>query len=93
MMDIETRRRNAEARKALREAREAQEKQDKSLVADAMRAVLRDPEATTDQRLFAVAVLDKVRHYYLVPNDTKNTAALVADFAKRLEETQKAETN
>lgn len=79
-----TRQRNKEARAE----REAQERQDKALVVDAMRAVLRDPEATTDQRLFAVAVLDKVKYYNFVPHDIGSADALIADFAKRLEEAQ-----
>lgn len=58
-----TRQRN----KAAREAREAQEKQDKILVLDALRATLKDPEATTAQRLYAVAVLDNMQYYHLVP--------------------------
>lgn len=56
---------------------------------DALRAVLQDQEATTAQRLFAVAVLDNVQHYGLVPYSVKypgtNDDAVIADFAKRLE--------
>lgn len=87
-MDNETRRRNAEARRAWREAQAAEREQDKTLVLDALRAVLRDPESTTDQRLFAVAILDKAKGYYFVPHDTKSADALIADFAKRLETAQ-----
>lgn len=84
-----TRQRNAEARKAAREAREAQEKADKALVLEALRAVLKDPEATTEQRLYAVAVLDSMQHYYLVPYDVKHpgkdSSELIAEFARKLE--------
>lgn len=79
-----TRQRNKEARAE----REAQERQDKALVVDAMRAVLRDPEATTDQRLFAVAVLDNMTYLHAIPYGMKHPAdadKLIADFAKRFE--------
>lgn len=84
-----TRQRNKEARAAARAEREAQEKADKALVLEALRAVLKDPEATTEQRLCAVAVLDSIQHYYLVPYDVKHpgkdSGELIADFAKRME--------
>lgn len=84
-----TRQRNKEARAAARAEREAQEKADKALVLEALRAVLKDPEATTEQRNFAVSVLDNMQHYYLVPYDVKHPGkdsdALIADFAKRME--------
>lgn len=85
---LERRRANMEARKAAREAREAQEKADKALVLETLRAVLKDPEATTEQRLFAVTVLDKVKYYNFIPHDTKSADDLIADFARRLEEAQ-----
>ena len=84
-----TRQRNKAAREERRAAREAEAKADKALVLDALRAVLQDPEATTAQRLFAVAVLDNVQHYSLVPYSVKSpgtdSGAVIADFAKRLE--------
>lgn len=94
MMDTETRRRNAEARKALREAREAQETQDKALVANAMRAVLQDPEASSEQRIFATAVLDNMQYYFLVPHALKykGSDALIKDFARRVEAAQQKDT-
>lgn len=91
-MDKETRQQRTEARRALRAAREAEEKQDKALVANAMRAVLQDPETTAVQRLYAVAVLDKVKGYGFVPYDMRNDSALVADFARLVEEAQKKDT-
>lgn len=87
-MDKETRRRNAEARKQRRAALAAEQERDKALVANAMRAVLQDPEATSEQRIFAVAVLDKMKYYNFVPQDMRNADTLIADFAKRLEEAQ-----
>lgn len=83
-----TRRRNAEARRAARAARAAEQERDKALVLDAMRAVLRDPDATTEQRLFAVAVLDNMTYLHAIPYGMKHPAdadKLIADFAKRLE--------
>lgn len=91
-MDIETRRRRAEARRAWREAQAAERRQDETLVLEALRAVLKDPASTSEQRIFAVAVLDKVKGYCFVPHDMRNAATLVADFAQRLEAAQKAET-
>ena len=86
---LERRRANMEARKAAREAREAQEKADKTLVLAALRAVLKDPEATTEQRIFAVAVLDSMGHYGFVPYDVKHPGKdsneLIAEFARKLE--------
>lgn len=86
---LERRRANMEVRKAAREAREAQEKADKALVLETLRAVLKDPNATAEQRLYAVAVLDNMQHYYLVPYGVKHPGkgsdALMADFAKRIE--------
>ena len=68
------------------------EKVDKALVLEALRAVLKDPEATTAQRLFAVAVLDHMQHYYFVPSDTRHllqtadAAKIDAEIAERLEQ-------
>ncbi len=90
-MNKETRKRNAEARRAARAAQAAEQERDKGLVLDALRAVLQDPEATTEQRLFAVAVLDRMQHYSFVPHDMRHSDALILDFAKRLEAFQDAE--
>lgn len=85
----EARKRNAEARKAQRAAQAAEQERDKALILDALRAVLQDPEATTDQRLYAVAVLDKMKYYNFATHDSD---ALIADFAKRVEAAQKKDT-
>lgn len=87
-MDKETRKQRAEARRAWREAQAAEREQDKALVLEALRAVLRDPASTSEQRLFAVTVLDKVKYYSFIPHDTKSADDLIADFARRLEEAQ-----
>lgn len=90
-----TRQQNKAAREARRAARDAEAKADKALVLDALRAVLQDTEATTAQRLFAVAVLDNVQHYSLVPYSVKysgaDSDAVIADFANRPEAYQEAE--
>lgn len=90
-MNKETRKRNAEARRAARAARAAEQERDKDLILNALRAVLQDPEATTEQRLYAVAILDKIKYYDFVPHDMRHSDNLVADFAKRLEAFQDAE--
>lgn len=88
-MDKSTRQRNKEIRAAARAEREAQEKADKALVANAMRAVLQDTGASSEQRIYAVAVLDNMQHYYIVPYNVKHPGkdsdALITDFAKRME--------
>lgn len=89
---IETRRRNAELRKAGMEAREAERKQDEALVMEALRAILKDPEASTEQRIFAVSVLDNMKNYSIVPYGIKNGTKsddLIADFARQLEASKK----
>lgn len=90
----ETRERNKAARKAAREAREAEEKQDKALVLEAMRAVLRDPEATTAQRIYAVTVLEEVQRYHFVPCSMKypEADAITADIKKAFEALQAEDT-
>ena len=86
-MDKEIRRRNTEARRAQRAAREAEKERDKALVLDALRAVLQDPEATSAQRLYAVAILDNMSYGRFVPCELKRlgSAEAVAAFAKELE--------
>lgn len=89
-----TRQRNRAARNAARTEREAQEKADKALVLAALRAVLQNPEATPTQRLYAVAVLDNVLHYHLVPCGVEYPAGpdndkITADFARQLKAANK----
>lgn len=83
-----TRQRNKAIRAAARAEREAQEKADKALVLEALRAVLKDPASTSEQRIFAVSVLDNMQHYYIVPYKVKypgeGSDALIADFAQRM---------
>ena len=86
-----TRAANKAKREARRAAQAAERERDKALILDALRAVLQDPEATTEQRLFAVAILDKIKYYDFVPHDMRHSDNLVADFAKRLEAFQDAE--
>lgn len=90
----ETRERNKAARKAAREAREAEEKLDKALVVEAMRAVLRDPEATTAQRIYGVAVLEEVQRYHFVPCSVKYPGydTTPADIKEKLEALQAEDT-
>lgn len=84
------------ARRAMQEARYAEEKADKAIVLTALRAVLRDPECNSAQRLYAVAILDRMQNYYFVPHDAKFPAGpdrdgeLIDDFAKKLKEREAA---
>ncbi|MCM1237371.1 MAG: hypothetical protein NC489_45475 [Ruminococcus flavefaciens] len=81
----ETRKRNAEARRARREAEEAERQADKALILGALRAVLKDPEATTEQRLYAAIALDKVQYYNFMPTNREMDERLIEDFRKKLE--------
>lgn len=84
-MDKTTRERNKAAREARRAARAAEEQQDKALILDALRVILKDPEATTEQRLYAVAVLDNMQSYYFVPYGVRHTGEVdIAAFADAL---------
>ena len=67
----ETRRRNKAAKEARERAHRAQEATDKPLMLDALRAVLRNPNSTPAQLIFAVSILDREQHYYLVPYGMK----------------------
>ncbi len=80
-----------ECNKAARAAREAKAREDTALVLDVIRDALKDKTATTAQRLFAVAVLDRMWYYNFVPNDarhllqTADMAKADAEIAERLE--------
>lgn len=80
------------AREAARAERDAQEKQDKALVLEVVREALKDKEATTAQRLFAVAVLDNMKYYHFVPHDvrhllqTADAEKVDAEIRERLEQ-------
>ena len=81
----ETRKRNKAAREAARAAHEAERQADKALILEALRAVLRDTEASTEQRLFAAIALDKVLFYNFMPANREMDERLIEDFRKKLE--------
>ena len=84
----ETRRRNKEARQTQRVAREA----DEALVLEALRAVLKDPEATTAQHLYAFAVLDNMMYYHFAPYGVRYTGDVdIAPFHAALQEREETE--
>ena len=66
------RRQNKAIRDAARAEREAQEKADKALMLEVVRDALKDKEATTAQRLYAVAVLDNMKYYRFAPYGVKH---------------------
>lgn len=70
----ETRRRNKAAQEARQKEYWAQEAIDKPLMLDALRAVLRNPNSTPAQLIFAVSVLDSVKVYHVVPYGVKYPA-------------------
>ncbi len=61
-----------------------------ALVAETMRTVLRDPEATTAQRIYAAAVLKEVQYYRFVPRSMKypGADAITADIKKKFDALQ-----
>lgn len=83
-----TRQKNKAIRDAAKAERAAQEKQDRALVLEALRAILKDPAATSAQRVYAVAVLENMMYYHFVPHGVKcpgtDSDEVIADFAKRL---------
>lgn len=87
-----TKERNKAQWEALTAAKAAAKQKDKPLVLEALRAVLTDPEATTAQRLFAVAVLDNMQGYCFIPHSAKypgaDKDAAIAAFAKELDKFQ-----
>ena len=66
-----TRKANAAARRAAQDARERKRKDERALVAQAMRGILADPDATSAQLTFAVLTLDDVGDFCLVPYEAK----------------------
>lgn len=63
----EARKQRAEERKARERERWEQERRDKQATAEAMRAVLKHPNSTPDQLIFAVEVLDNLGYYHFIP--------------------------
>lgn len=66
-MTPEERRKRAEVRRAARAAAWRQELADKKLTTEAMRAVLKHPNSSPEQLIFAVEVLDSLERYRLIP--------------------------
>lgn len=85
-----TRKANAEARKAEDAKRWAQEQEDRELVLAVMRGVLKDPEATTAQKLYAVSALAYMTGQSFVaynvpyPGNPESNAKLVEQFKAEL---------
>lgn len=91
-MDKTIRQQNKALREARRAARAAEEQKDKALVLDALRAVLGDPEATAEQRLYAVVVLDNMQSYHFAPYGMRYPGEVdIASFRDALMERDKAE--
>ena len=67
----ETRRRNAEIRARAEAERRERESQDRALVCDVMRDIMRDSGATIAQRLYAASVLEYLQYYHFTPYGVK----------------------
>lgn len=61
------RRQQAEERKERRRADWEQEQADKQTAAEAMRDVLRHPDSTPAQKIFALEILDNLKFYDFIP--------------------------
>ena len=97
-MTQEERKARAEARKAADRARWQQEREDRALMLDALRDILKDKTANPGQRLFAVAVLDYAESYHMIPcsmkyPDSKDDTDLIDVRAKLAAAIQSAESN
>lgn len=66
-MTAEQKAARAEERRAARAEALQQERADKRLTAEAMRAVLKHPDSSPEQLIFAVEVLDGLECYRLIP--------------------------
>ena len=66
-MTPEERKQRAADRKAARAAAWRQELADKKLAAEAMRVILRHPDSSPQELIFAVEILDNLECYSLIP--------------------------
>lgn len=66
----EARKQRAEQRKALERERWEQERRDRVTVAEAMRGLLRNPDSSPDQLIFAVEVLENLGYYHFIPTNS-----------------------
>lgn len=69
-MTPEERKQRAADRKAARAAAWRQELADKKLTSEAMRAVLKHPDSSPQELIFAVEVLDSHECYRLIPHNS-----------------------
>ena len=66
-MTPEERAARREAKRASEAARREQERADKRLAAEAMRAIMKNPDSSPEQLIFALEVLDNLEYYSLIP--------------------------
>ena len=66
-MTPEERAARREAKRANEAARREQERADKRLAAEAMRAIMKNPDSSPEQLIFALEVLDNLEYYSLIP--------------------------
>ena len=97
-MTATERQERAAARKAARTAQWETERADRAAIADALRDVVRDKAATPAQRLFAIAVLDYMGSYHIVPSrlqypDSVDDSDVTARLRERFAEIKAAENN
>lgn len=66
----QARKQRAEERKARERERWEQERRDKLIVAEAMRGLLKNPDTSADQVVFALEVLENLEHYRFIPHNS-----------------------
>ena len=66
----EARKRRTEVRKAQERERWEQERRDRLIVAEAMRGLLKNPNTSADQAIFALEVLENIEHYSFIPHNS-----------------------
>lgn len=66
----EARRQRSEERKAQQRERWERERRDRLIVAEAMRGLLKNPDTSADQAIFALEVLENIEHYSFIPHNS-----------------------
>ena len=97
-MTKEERQMRAAARKQAWAEQWEQEQADRAIMLDALRDVLKDKTASPAQRLFAVAALDYVKSYHVIPSklqypDGVDDSDVTARLRERFAEIKAAESN
>ena len=80
----QARRERAEERKARRREQWERELADRQTAAAAMRSILKNPNSSPDQLIFALTALDNLEYYSLVPSSLKTGTVDLSAIRERL---------